>query len=381
MITAATFRRLRDFDPGELPVISMYLTVPVDPHEHNGIRTRVNSLLEQVRPLGADESLSHAARLSVRQDLERIEELRAKEHWRPPAIAVFSCSGKNFLEEVQLPRRIRDRILADATPWVWPMMAVLEDFHRAVVLVTDRKSAQVWELFQGEIQRLQEVEDRALRKPNYAGWHGLKEHTVGHKALELEKHHVLRVVEMLDEIFVDPSYELLVLGGQHDELARLEAALPKRLRQRLAGTFNVDVRPNLEAEVRERASAVVESWEREDEKRKVQDLFERAASQRPAAIGLRECLWAATTAAVEELLVHDDVTAPGVVCPREGWLGESADSCPVCGTPTRQTPDVIDELVERVIDEGGSIEHVEVDTELEPHLVGAVLRFPLPPFP
>jgi peptide chain release factor subunit 1 len=40
---------------------------------------------------------------------------------------------------------------------------------------------------------------------------------------------------------------------------------------------------------------------------------------------------------------------------------------------------VIDELVERVIDEGGSIEHVEVDTALESHLVGAMLRFALPP--
>jgi peptide chain release factor subunit 1 len=53
----------------------------------------------------------------------------------------------------------------------------------------------------------------------------------------------------------------------------------------------------------------------------------------------------------------------------------------VCGTPTRHTPDVIDELTERVIDEGGSVEHVAIDTELEPQLVGAVLRFPLPSLP
>jgi hypothetical protein len=38
---------------------------------------------------------------------------------------------------------------------------VLEDYHRTVVLVTDVKSAEVWELFQGEIERLEKVEDRA----------------------------------------------------------------------------------------------------------------------------------------------------------------------------------------------------------------------------
>jgi peptide chain release factor subunit 1 len=70
-----------------------------------------------------------------------------------------------------------------------------------------------------------------------------------------------------------------------------------------------------------------------------------------------------------------------VVCDTDGWLGETGDTCPVDGSPTRRTDDVIDELVERVIDEGGAIEHVEVETELAPHLVAAALRFPLPPRP
>ena len=381
MITAATIRRIRDVENDEFPVLSMYVTVPVDVGERSRIKTRVTSLLEQVRPLGEDHTLSRDARLSVRSDLERIEDLRENDRWRPPAIAVFSCSGQSFLEEVQLPRRAGDRIVADATPWIRPMMAVLEEFHRAVVVVTDSNSARVWELFQGEFHRLQEVEDRALRKRNFAGWHGLREYSVTNKAEELEKRHYLSVVELLDEIFIDPSYELLVLGGQHDELARLESYLPKRLRDRLAGTFTVDVRRGFDAEVRDRAGAIVEGWEREDEKRRVQDLFERNATGRPTAMGLRECLWAATTGSVGELLVHDEVTRPGVVCPRDGWLGESGDLCPIDGTRTRPTPDVIDELTERVVDEGGMVKHLIVETELEPHQVGAVLRFPLPAFP
>ena len=381
IITAATIRRIRDVETGEFPVISMYLTVPVDAGERSRIKTHVTSLLEQVRPLGEDHTLGHDARLSVRTDLERIEELGTKERWQPPAVAVFSCSGQSFLEEVQLPRRASDRIVADAIPWIRPMLAVLEEFHRAVVLVTDSNSARVWELYQGEFHRLRDVEHRALRKRNFAGRHGLREHTVTNKAEELEKRHYLSVVELLDEIFIDPSYELLVLGGQHDKLSRLEAHLPKRLRNRVAGTFTVDARRDLDAEVRDRAGAIVDGWEREDEKRKVHDLFERASTQRPTAIGLRECLWAATTGAVEELLVHDEVTAPGVVCPQDGWLGESGDACPISGTKTRLTPDVIDELTERVIDEGGTVKHVMVETELAPHRVAAVLRFPLPAFP
>lgn len=57
----------------------------------------------------------------------------------------------------------------------------------------------------------------------------------------------------------------------------------------------------------------------------------------------------------------------------------SGRTCPPCRCPVRQTSDIIDELAEAVVDEGGSIEHVQADTELKKHVVGALLRFPLPP--
>jgi peptide chain release factor subunit 1 len=42
---------------------------------------------------------------------------------------------------------------------------------------------------------------------------------------------------------------------------------------------------------------------------------------------------------------------------------------------------VLDELVERVIDDGGAVRHIGVETPLREHVVGALLRFPLPPLP
>jgi peptide chain release factor subunit 1 len=79
--------------------------------------------------------------------------------------------------------------------------------------------------------------------------------------------------------------------------------------------------------------------------------------------------------------VQEDSVAPGVVCPEGHWLGRTGATCPVCGARTRDTADVIDELVEAVIDAGGAIEHVESETALREHVVAAGLRFPLPPMP
>lgn len=62
---------------------------------------------------------------------------------------------------------------------------------------------------------------------------------------------------------------------------------------------------------------------------------------------------------------------------RGGWRSK-ASSVPVCGDPIRSTPDVIDELGEAVVDEGGSVRTVRVETKLDELLTACTLRFELP---
>jgi hypothetical protein len=50
----------------------------------------------------------------------------------------------------------------------------------------------------------------------------------------------------------------------------------------------------------------------------------------------------------------------------------------VCGEQTRRTEDIIDELVQAVIEQDGSVAHLSAETELRQHLVTASLRFALP---
>ncbi|MDT4984971.1 MAG: peptide chain release factor subunit 1 [Pseudonocardiales bacterium] len=381
MITADTIHSLSHFQPRGLPVCSLYVGIPTDPGSYPAVRTRVASLLDEIRPLGEDESLSREGRLSVREDIARIEEILGEKRWKPGAVAIFACHGASLFEEIALPRPIRDRIVVDQTPWIRPLTAVLDEYHRSCVLIVDKKDAQVWDLYMNEMDEVDVVRDLALRKPDYAGWYGLEEHRVSNKAEELEKRHYRRVAQILDQLFRRHDYELLILGGHHDEVPRFEGYLPKRLRDQVAGTFPIDPDHATKADIQRAAAEIVERFERDEERRLVAEVFEAAAERRAAAIGLSDCLWAATVGAVAHLLVHDDAIAPGVVCDTDGWLGETGDTCPVDGSPTRHADDVIDELVERVIDEGGAIEHVEVETQLAPHLVAAALRFPLPPRP
>ncbi|HWX97137.1 MAG TPA: hypothetical protein VNZ01_09840, partial [Solirubrobacteraceae bacterium] len=98
-------------------------------------------------------------------------------------------------------------------------------------------------------------------------------------------------------------------------------------------------------------------------------------------VGLESCLWAGSLRAVQALFVEAGASSPGVVCDESRWLGLTGETCPVSGGETRRVPDVIDELVEAVIDGGGSIHHVPADAGLGTSLVAASLHFQLPPAP
>jgi peptide chain release factor subunit 1 len=98
-------------------------------------------------------------------------------------------------------------------------------------------------------------------------------------------------------------------------------------------------------------------------------------------LGLELCLWAGSVSAIDRLMIQDGAIAPGVICDRKHWLALAGDTCPVCDRPLRAAPDVIDELVQVVIDDGGSIRHVSAHTVLTECVAAASLRFPLPPKP
>jgi hypothetical protein len=388
MIAGDTIDRVTRFHGGDLPVVSVYLGLDADRRDLRSLATRVSSLLHEIRPMAKDSTLDREARLSVRGDVERIEAEMAEDRPNPGAIAIFSCSGRHFYEEVQLPRRVRDRIAVDATPWVRPMLAVLDEFHRACVLVLDSQTAHLWELYQGEltdhgeIHQTQQLEDEPpLRKPDYGGWGGYEERGVHNRTGELAKKHFRRVAAALDDLHRRGRFELLVIGGHDHELPAFQDFLPHSVRGSVVGTFSIDGNTATVADIRASASAIVDRHERAEERRWVTELLEKEAAGGNAAVGLEPCLWAGTVAAVQRLLVHDEATAPGVVCDESGWLGEKGDTCPLCQGPTRATEDVIDELAQAVIDTGGSVEHVLAETPLQEPLVAADLRFELPPRP
>jgi peptide chain release factor subunit 1 len=250
------------------------------------------------------------------------------------------------------------------------MLAVLDEYHRCCVAVVDRKTARIWELYQDEMSEIgtQQLDANPGRNQE--------------KGEELTKRHFRDVVTMLDKLHRDGAFELLIVGGHQVEVPRFLDHLTHELRPTLAGTFTVDDDARTAfGDVKRQAAAILDRYERDEEERMVAETVEKSAAGGLAVLGLPECLWAGSVAAVDELLVQDGAVAPGVICDHDHWLALSGDRCPLCGRPVRRAPDIVDELVQVVMNESASIEHVSADTVLKRHLTAASLRFPLPPQP
>jgi peptide chain release factor subunit 1 len=374
--SAETIERIEHLRGDGLPIISAYLAVHPGPEGRKMLRSESDSLLHEIRPLANDRSLEHASRLSLRKDIARIADLVESGSFKAGTLAIFSCSGAGVFEVIGLPRAVRQRITVDEIAATRPMLAVLDEYHRCCALVVDRETAHTWELYLGEV-----LDTGALAGARRGIGHGVNERRNDHKVEELEKRHFREVGAGLEDLFRRRGYDLLVAGGHEDELPRFLQVLSRPLRDRVVGTFAVDHHSVEPAAAREQAEAILDRYELDQHRRMVAEVLETAAAGGAAAVGLESCLWAASVRAVGALYTQDGASSSGVVCDESRWLGLRGDRCPVCGRATRRAPDVIDELVEAVIDEGGSIHHVPADTGLGDRLVAASLRFELPPSP
>ncbi|MGH3273107.1 MAG: hypothetical protein ACRDNZ_02125 [Streptosporangiaceae bacterium] len=377
VLTAETVDRIVGFDGQGLPVTSIYAGVDADPSLREDLQVRVSSMLDQIRPLAKNGSASHEVRLSVRADIQRVRESLAEERWRPGAVAIFACSGRGLYAEVPLPRPVRDQVMVDASAYVRPLLSVLDELHRACVVVVDKVTARLWEVYQGEMREVGTVLDPALRKPNYAA--GQAEERVRNKAGELVKRHYRNVVSAVEKVFWADGCDLLIVGGHGHEVPVFAEFLPPELRSRLAGTFSADPAATGLAEIRRGADLILDDYDRARERQLAAEVFGTLAAGGLAVAGLADCLWAGSVAAASTLLVLDGAASvPGVVCDASRWLALTGGTCPVCGQPTRRSRDVLGDLAEAVRAEGGAIRRINDDDRLREHTVAARLRFRLP---
>jgi peptide chain release factor subunit 1 len=375
-ISPERLRRLAGARPRDGKVLSVF--VNLDPHQFAtppARDTQIHSVLDRVaRLLREHDDLPHAEREALKTDLERVRQaltggLDAK---GAHAVAVFSCSAAGLFEMLKLSEPVEHPPVISDSPFLEPL-ARLGVPERWCVLLANRRVARLFCGPSGMLEELELIEDDVQGQHSQGG---LSQRRYERSVDKDVRDHLRHTAEVAFATLRDELPVGILLGGPDELVGDLEAALHPYLRERVVGRVAIDVEDTHPEEVRAAAAKhIAAAVQRRDDEALA--LFAREfAREGRAAARLPGVLAAVTEQRVETLLVDEGFAAPGVKCPRCGWLGTEGATCPADGTATEPFDDVVEEAVERALTTSASVRFMRDRPELASHgHVAAILRF------
>jgi len=374
----ADIEKLRRVCAPGAEVLSLYLAVPLDPAGIRGLAAEAAGLMARaVGPAGGGESESErdqrgGARVD-HADREAVFDALAAHgrDWGGHTVAFFACRELELFEALPLPCLLPEQAVVASRPYIRPLLAAVQRGPDYRVAIADREHARVLSVSAGRVETVAIRVDRGPRSSGFGGWYGLQAYRIQRRIIELGRHHYRDTAAILERA-AGRGHVPLVIGGHHDSIAGLLRALPAAAREEFAGSFHADPHTLTEARIRELAGPVVGRWVARRERELAEEVL-AGPPGRLAAIGLPACLAAVSRGAVDRLLVPDDGMIGGYACDRCGALSAGRGECPGCGTAARPVPDLLEEMVQRTLDDDGRVTVVRD----APFSVAAKLRFPV----
>jgi peptide chain release factor subunit 1 len=377
MISQADIETLanRNAIPGS-PVLSIYLDI--DQSKAVNLKRRFEAALSSM--LGSlSTGLNQEEQSSFNLDAEPVCRYVAGLEPQAKSVIVFSDASENFFWTREIHVALRNRARWTDTPYLVPLLEILDEHERYGVVLFDKESARLFTVYLGEIEEHADAMAPApVRHYKASGTdHLLSESRFQHKAATHVHWHAKNVAQMLDKLVDQYALDRLLLGGPVEATSELQHLLSKRVRNRVVERLSLPVKANAQ-EVLKAALAVEERVEREMEKRIVDELI-AGDPHHPSVLGLDATVRALCEERIWRLIYEQDFSARGGRCVNCGMLFARAEgSCDYCGAAIEPIGDLLDQMVERVLEQDGRVEKVSGDAALrlkDAGGIGAVLRF------
>jgi hypothetical protein len=370
---------------GEHPVVSLILDLDPSQFATAPARaTQMRSLLDEAERdgHGARDSLSHADRVALDADLQRLEEYLGSDDLPVSgarALAVF-CSGQDDLfESVALPDPAPPRAVIATTPFVEPLVAGPDEGRTAVALVSRR----LGRILVGDPHDLRETEDVADDVHGRHSRGGWSQANYQRSADNEAEQHFRHVAEELYHSWQREPFGRLVLGGPAEDVSAFARDIHNDLRRVLMeGRLDVDVEVASLADVAAALSPVLQRAHTAARQVALTELEDRLGAGGAASRGLAATLEALAERRVETLLVALNFSARGTRCPRCGLLyPDGTETCPADGEATMPVEDLREAAVEAAVLQDAGVLVIGEGSDPEPPVlhrgggIAALLRF------
>jgi len=370
MISRKQVIDLLHFDAGTSWVVSFYMGIGVYRAKKKAYELEAKDITK--RALG-DAGLSGEARKDAEEDIHRIMNfLKMDFSGQAKGLAAFSSKKAGLWQVYRLPVTMPDRCVIDHSPFVLPMLRIVDESRRFCVVVTDKAKARLFTVYLGEITERSDIFDVV------PGWHKQGGWAQARFQRHIEDHvnrHLKHVADTIFEFHKAEGFGHLVIGGPPEIRARLFPILHSYLQRIVAGSFSVDVTSSADEILKtaRRIEAEVDAKRSEEIVRALQG----SSGGRLAVTGLSGTVKALNEGRVHTLVLVDGARVEGWVCGECGGVETvGAGKCEPCGRGLAKVDDVSEHLAVLAVERDAEVKYLMPGSGIESQgSVGAILRW------
>jgi peptide subunit release factor 1 (eRF1) len=370
-------RLLAGFKSESLSTMSFYLDTDKSRQTKKEIAVSFKNLLSEGRTRLESLDLSRVRKESLLQDLDKIGRFGTQSlpAWNAAGLAVFSCTGAKFWEELALPRAPRNHFIFDRSLYVRPLTAMLDEYRRICALLLTRQEARWYKVFTGEISLLDGLKSDVPSRVREGGWQGYESKRIErHIDAHLHDHFKKASLKTFD-LFKKNQFDWLFLGCKEEYRSDFEPLLHPYLKERLKGWLKTDSN-NTEDKILKQALEMERKLKVEEEAALAQTLVSELEKGGRAVSGMKEVLRKLNTWEVQSLVLSRNFAAEGTACPKCHFLYVDEVRCPVCQVKTEKVQDIVHESVHSALEKKVQVRYVTPPSKLDRYgKVGAFLRF------
>ncbi|HVP57218.1 MAG TPA: Vms1/Ankzf1 family peptidyl-tRNA hydrolase [bacterium] len=370
MISRKQVIDLLQFDAGPHQVVSFYMGIGVARAQRKANEIVAKDITKQaVNQVG----LAGDARKDVEEDVQKILNfIKMDFKGKARGLAIFSSTKAGLWQVYRLPVTMPDRCVINHSPFVLPMLRIVDESRRFCVVVADTEKARLFTMYLGEIIERSDVFDVV------PGWHkqgGWSQARFQRHIEDLVNRHLKHVADTVFELHKSEGFGHLIVGGSQEVRTRLLQILHSYLQKIIAGYINVDVTSSTEEILR--AARKIEAEVEDKRSEEIVKVVAGATGRGHVVTGIDSTVAALKEGRVHTLVLVDDGRVEGCLCGDCGGVDVlSAEVCSRCKKPLSKAENVSEHLAVLAIEQDAEVKYVRPGSGMERQgSVGAILRW------
>lgn len=373
MLSREELKEFSKMTKGNAYFVSLYLNTNPITNTKNNYVIHVKNMLRQTT-----EQLNKSVLKKVQGDLDKVNAyVLSNKRIFKKGLAILSSQEKKFWREFHLSLPIKNEIIIDNTPYIKPLLDILDNYQRYAILLTGKDSARLFIVHLGEIEEYTEIHTEGVPgRHKKGGWFSLSEKSYERHIDYHVELHLKDVIKHL-ELFLSREYVgRLLIGGAEEAVAKVKVKLPQKLADKVIGTFQAEMFANSK-EILKKAEPILRTFEKKKDEETVDELLTRTMKHENAVIGIEDVLHTLQEGRIMKLLFLKDFKRSGLTCRNCGFLTvQQVSTCPYCKGKPKKVNYIVDLLAQRAVEQGALVEVLTDNNKLkDAGKIGAFLRF------